>query len=187
MPKIEIRPVIASDIPHLAALDHHYTSDHVWQMELHHDPMDGQVEEPTHGVSFRQVRLPRLVRVEYPHSPRLLQTDWKERSGILVALLEKQPIGYVSLMLNVAPFTTWATDLIVDRRLRRQGIGSSLALAAMEWASNMDTRHLVLEMQPKNYPAIQMALKLGFDLCGFNDRYYAHHEIALFFGKSLVV
>jgi RimJ/RimL family protein N-acetyltransferase len=40
-------------------------------------------------------------------------------------------------------------------------------------------------MQPKNYPAIQLALKLGFELCGFNDRYYANHEIGIFFAKSL--
>lgn len=185
MPQIEIRPAIASDIPALMALDSHYISDHVWQMEFRQASEDGQVGEPFHTISFHQVRLPRSVRVEYPRSPRLLGMDWTQRSGLLVALLKGQPIGYVSLMLNIAPFTTWATDLVVERRLRRQGIGTALLLAALEWAMNMDTRNLILEMQPKNYPAIQLAMKLGFDLCGCNDRYYANHEIAIFFGKSL--
>ena len=71
------------------------------------------------------------------------------------------------------------------RRLRRQGIGSALLLAAEEWGSTHDCRRLVLEMQPKNYPAIQMAQKLGFDFCGYNDRYFAKHDIALFFAKAL--
>jgi ribosomal protein S18 acetylase RimI-like enzyme len=44
---------------------------------------------------------------------------------------------------------------------------------------------MVLEMQPKNYPAIQLAQKLGFDFCGYNDRYYANRDIALFFAKGL--
>jgi hypothetical protein len=30
-----------------------------------------------------------------------------------------------------------------------------------------------------------MAQKLGFDLCGYNDRYYPNHDIALFFAKSI--
>jgi hypothetical protein len=40
-------------------------------------------------------------------------------------------------------------------------------------------------MQPKNYPAICLAQKLGFDLCGYNDRYFANQDIALFFAKNL--
>jgi len=178
MPEIEIRPVNPADVPLLAAIDHNYTSDYVWQMEL-------QSEEGQVGVSFRQVRLPRSVRVDYPRSPKNLPSDWMQRSGILVALLEGQAIAYISLMLNIAPATTWVSDLVVIRRLRRQGVGSALLLAAQEWARQHATYRIIIEMQPKNYPAICMAQKLGFDFCGYNDRYFANHDIALFFGKSL--
>jgi GNAT superfamily N-acetyltransferase len=185
MPEIEIRPVIASDIPALVGLDHHYASDHVWQLELDIG-RDGETSgEPIRTVRFRQVRLPRTVRVEYPRSPKGLLEDWVYRSGILVALFGGEPVGYISLMLDFAPLTTWATDLVVHRPLRKQGIGTALVLAAMEWAENMDTFNLILEMQPKNYPALSLALKLGFELCGYNDRYYSHHEIGLFFGKVI--
>lgn len=178
MPEIQIRPAIASDIPALIAIDHNYSSDFVWQMEI-------QSEEAHVGVNFRQIRLPRSVRVEYPRFPSLLEHDWTQRAGLLVALLDEAPVGYVSLMLNITPITAWATDLAVVRRLRRQGIGSALLLAAEEWGSTHDCRRLVMEMQPKNYPAIQMAQKLGFDFCGYNDRYFAKHDIALFFAKAL--
>jgi ribosomal protein S18 acetylase RimI-like enzyme len=123
--------------------------------------------------------------VEYPRPPGQLSQDWTQRTGLLVALLEEAPVGYVALTLDMAPITAWATDLAVIRRLRRQGIGSSLLLAAQEWGESHDCRRLVVEMQPKNYPAIQMAQKLGFDFCGYNDRFYANHDIALFFAKSL--
>jgi ribosomal protein S18 acetylase RimI-like enzyme len=88
-------------------------------------------------------------------------------------------------MLELAPLTTWMTDLAVLRRLRRQGIGSALVLASQEWAAQHDSRYLVLEMQPKNFPALKLVQKLGFDFCGYNDRYYKNHDIGLFFAKAV--
>jgi len=179
MPEIEIRPAIATDIPVLIELDHNYMSDFVWQMEIQ------QLEEGQLQIGFREIRLPRSIRVDYPRSPKSLLVDWNQRDGLLVAVLEGETIGYASLMLNIAPVTTWVTDLMVKRRLRRQGIGSSLLLAAQEWGLEHESRNLVIEAQPKNYPAIRMAHKLGFELCGYNDRYFANRDIGLFFGKSL--
>jgi ribosomal protein S18 acetylase RimI-like enzyme len=178
MPEIEIRPAIASDIPALAALDHSYSSENVWQMEI-------QAEEKQVSIHFREIRLPRSVRVDYPRRTNNLVDEWTHRSGVLVATLEAELVGYISLQLEIAPMTAWVTDLAVVRRFRRQGIGSALVLAAQEWGEQHGMRHLVLEMQPKNHPAIKLAQKLGFELCGYNDRYYANHDIGLFFAKSL--
>jgi ribosomal protein S18 acetylase RimI-like enzyme len=178
MPEIEIRAATAEDIPELAAIDHNYTTEFVWQMEI-------QVEEKRVGVTFHEVRLPRSVRVDYPRQVSSNLEDWASCSGVLVARLDQELVGYASLQLDIAPGTTWVTDLAVRRRARRQGIGSAILLAAQEWGSTHNTRYLTLEMQPKNYPAILMARKLGFDFCGYNDRYYTNRDIALFFTKSL--
>lgn len=185
MPEIQIRPVISSDVSVLATLDHHYSSNYIWQLDLQIGRLDDTSGEPVRSVNFRQVRLPRNVRVEYPRSPKNLLDDWSFRSGLLTAVYRDEPVGYTSLMLGFSPLSTWVTDLVVHRPLRRQGIGSALVLAAMEWAVNMETRNLILEMQPKNYPAVCLALKMGFELCGYNDRYYANQETGLFFGKVL--
>jgi ribosomal protein S18 acetylase RimI-like enzyme len=179
MPEIEIRPAIAEDIPALVGIDHTYTSDWVWQMDFQQTE-DGQVT-----VRFREIRLPRSVRVDYPRPARRLAEDWESRSGLLVAVLGGEPVGYAALTLGIAPLTAWVTDLAVQRRLRRQGIGSTLLLASQDWGAAHGNRNLVVEIQPKNYPAIRMAQKLGFDFCGYNDRYYANHDIGLFFAKSL--
>jgi len=178
MPEIEIRPAIATDIPTLMAIDHTYSSDFVWQMEI-------QTEEKNIGVNLREIRLPRSVRVEYPRPAHSLGDDWTRRSGLLVSVLDSEVVGYISLMLDIAPITTWVTDLAVIRRIRRQGIGSALVLAAQEWGEQHNTRRIVLELQPKNHSAILLAQKLGFTFCGYNDRYYANHDIGLFFAKSL--
>jgi GNAT superfamily N-acetyltransferase len=184
MPKIEIRPAIESDIPNLTALDHNYSSDYVWQMEIRRSE-SGLGETSQIQVGFREIHLPRSVRVEYPRSYQKLAEDWRQRDGLLVALHENEPVGYASMMLGVAPLTAWITDLVVKRRLRRQGIGSALLLSAQAWGLQHGCRNLALEMQSKNYPAIQLAEKLGFDFCGYNDRYFANHDIALFFAVSL--
>ena len=177
MPQIEIRPVTDEDIPVLLEIEHDYTSEHVWQMEIQ------QAEEGQIGVRFRQVRLPRPVKVEYPRPVKALRDEWTKRSGILVAVHAGEVIGYIGLMLDMAPQTTWVTDLVVSRRMRRKGIGSALVLAGMAWAIQRDCARVILEMQPKNYPAICLVKKLGFEFCGYNDLYYQNHDLALFFSK----
>jgi GNAT superfamily N-acetyltransferase len=178
MPEIEIRPAISSDIHPLMSIDHSYTSNYVWQMEI--QQTNDQV-----SARFRKVHLPRSVRVKYPRAYQKLPDEWTHRSALLVAILNEEPVGYISMDLHIAPLATWVTDLVVERRLRRQGIGSALVLAAREWAKHHDSQNLVLEMQPKNFPMIQLALKYGFYFCGYNDRYYQNGDIAIFFAKPL--
>ncbi len=184
MPEIEIRPPTSADIPKMIGIDHEYVSDHVWQMEVQHEtgqkPSDLMVE-----IIFRQLKLPRPVRVAYPRIPEELTKDWKERSCLLVAVLKGEVVGYTSMMLNIAPHTGWMTDLAIMRKYRRQGIGSALVLAGQDWARHKRCSRAVIEMQPKNYPAICLAQKLGYDLCGYNDHYFPNHDIALFFSISL--
>lgn len=178
MPEIEIRPAIAADIPQLIALEHNYTSDYVWQIDI-------ETENDQVRVFFREIRLPRSVRVEYPRKPQILADDWHQRAGLLVAIYEGEPVGYVSLNKKITPSTTWIDDLVVKRRLRRQGIGTTLVMAAKNWAGAHACRRIVLEMQSKNHPAIRLAKKLGFDFCGYDEWYFSNHDIALFFTKVI--
>jgi ribosomal protein S18 acetylase RimI-like enzyme len=177
MPAIEIRPAVSSDIPILLNLDHGYISEYVWQVDF-------QMADSQINVNFRQVHLPRAVHVDYPRTTKGLADDWTQRSGLLVATLDGEPVGYISMMQHMAALTTWVSDLVVSQSFRRKGIGSALVLAAQQWVAEHPGSHrLVLEMQTKNYPAISMSQKLGFDFCGFNDHHYANNDIALFFAK----
>ena len=184
MPEIEIRSPTSTDIHKIMEIDHDYVSDHVWQMEVQRDsgpkPTDMRIE-----IIFRQLKLPRSVRVAYPRLNTTLTNDLKDRSCILVAALQGEVVGYASMSLTIAPHTNWMTDLVVVRRLRRQGIGSALVLAGQDWARHRKCDRMVLEMQPKNYPAICMAQKIGYELCGYNDHYFPNRDIALFFSKSI--
>jgi len=174
MPEIEIRPAFSSDIPKLIALDHTFMTEFVWQMTI--DRSETQTR-----VSFREVRLPREVHVDYPRNPRDLADTWTERDALLLAEGINRIKGYISLRLGMAPASAWVEDIVVDRQARRAGIGSALLLAAQEWCGKRNVNRLTMEMQPKNYPAIQFAHKLGFDFSGYNDQFYQDQEIAIFF------
>jgi ribosomal protein S18 acetylase RimI-like enzyme len=146
--------------------------------------MDFNVEEGQMGINFRHVRLPRSIRVDYPRPYKQLAENWENRDGLLAAVLEGEIVGYCCLTLSIVPSTSWVTDLAVSRRVRRQGIASTLLHAVQEWAREHNSNRIVLEMQPKNFPAYCLSQKLGYDFCGYNDRYFANRDIALFFGKT---
>jgi ribosomal protein S18 acetylase RimI-like enzyme len=177
MPEIEIRPAVLQDFGQLLNLDHSYQTSYVWQM-------DRTLEEGQISLLFREIRLPRNVRVEYPHSPKFL-TQTLPQATLLVATLDSLPVGYVSVVEHLAPNSSWVTDLVVDEKSRRKGIGTALLMAAQEWTTQKNLKRIILEMQSKNYPAIRFALKLGYEFCGYNDHYYSNRDIALFFARLL--
>jgi len=178
MPEIEIRPVNEEEIPGLDEIDHSYKSQYVWQMDRSQD--EGQI-----NVNFREIRLPRPITVEYPRPSRHLLKDWTNCSALLVGVLEGSVAGYISISEGISPTTAWVTDLVVTHSARRKGIGSALVLAAEDWAKKRNNRRMILEMQSKNTPAIRLALKIGFEFCGYNDHYYSNQDIALFFAQFL--
>ncbi len=178
MPEIEIRPANYTDISNVIEIDHSYQSNYVWQMDMIKD-------ESQLGVSFREIRLPRPVTVEYPRVPGRIGQDWEKRSFVLVAVLGGDPIGYISITEGLAPLTAWVTDIAVHPTARRQGIASGLILAGQDWATQKGYRRMVLEMQSKNMAGIRMAQKLGYEFCGYNDHYYENQDIAVFFAISL--
>jgi ribosomal protein S18 acetylase RimI-like enzyme len=178
MPEVQIRPAIATDLPALMAIDHSCQTDYVWQMDVQHE--EGQI-----GAIFREIRLPRSVSVSYPRPVSALSESWSRRSGILVAVIGGQAVGYVRTNDTILMRTAWMMDVVVAPRFRRQGVASTLVLAAQSWAVQRKDRRGLLEMPSKNNPAIRLAQKLGYEFCGYNDQYYETQDIALFFGCSI--
>ena len=174
MPQIEIRPAISSDIPFLVKIDSACSTTHVWQMDYNSEP--GQI-----GVAFRDIRLPRPVKLEYPRSTASMPDTWLEKDLFLVAGMDDELVGYLTLIADRETRTARIVDLVVTEKLRRQGIASTLVLAAQDWAGRQKLKRMMLEMQAKNHAGINLARKLGYDFCGFNDHYFANHDIAVFF------
>jgi GNAT superfamily N-acetyltransferase len=168
----------ADDVRACTRLDHCYVTHHVWQM-------DGREQSDGVSVTFRRVRLPRVMRGRYPRSLDELLARWEQGEVVLLAEDEGWVAGYLHLVVQAGEGAAWARNLAVAPPLRRRGIGTALLQSAAEWLGQQNVGQLLLEMTTKNYPAICFAQKLGFSFCGYNDRYYANQDIVLFFAKSL--
>ena len=179
MPEVQIRPVMKDDLESLKLISTTYSSSRVWQLERPAD--DGGM-----GSLFREVRLPRDARIEYPRSAGQIFWGFDQNKDLfLTAVMDGIPVGYLHLSNEVAPQTAWVKDWVVREDLRRRGIGATLLLAGQEWSAEADYRRIVVEMQSKNYPAICLVRKLGFEFSGFSDQFYSNQDIALFFGRAL--
>lgn len=159
-------------------LDHGFDTDHVWQLSY-------MTESAEIGVVLREVRLPRPMRVPYPRNSEKLADEWTHRAVILLAEIGNSPIAYISINDGPAEASGWVTDLVVDLRYRRMGVGTQLLSAGQEWCRTRARAQLFLEMQSKNYPAICLARKNGFTFSGYSDRYYPDQDIVLFFTKVI--
>jgi GNAT superfamily N-acetyltransferase len=173
-----LRQAISSDVPRLIAFDHSYSTDHVWQMSL-------QPGGPGVEVAFREVRLPRPMRVGYPRRVERLADEWTERSLLLVGETDETAAGYLALAPAPAPDAMWVTDLVVDAPFRRQGLARALLGEAIGWCRPRGAGRLFLEMQSKNYPGISLARKFGFVFSGYSDFFYPNEDISLFFSHDL--
>jgi ribosomal protein S18 acetylase RimI-like enzyme len=177
MSEIEIRPTVSTDLARLSALDHTIETDYVWQLDLHRE--SNQVE-----VNLREVRLPRTVRLDHPRPAKELPDTWHIRP-MFSAVLGMEPVAYIRFTDQIIPHALWITDVVVGRPLRRRGVAQKLVSTAEAWAVQRGLRRAVMEVQSKNQPAIRMILKMGFEFCGYNDQYYATRDVALFFVRSL--
>ena len=177
MTPIELRPVSANDVSAVIQFDHTCETAHTWQM-------DDTLEEDQISLNFRKIRLPRLVKLEYPRNPAGLIKTWKKRDLCLIARMDSQRCGYLTLIVDEHK-TGRIIDLVVDAPFRRQGVASALLVAAQDWLRSNGFQQCTLELQIKNEIAIAMTEKLGFAFCGYQDRYFENQQIAVFFTQFL--
>ena len=175
---MEVRLATLADLNACLQLDHNCVTDHVWQMKA-------QKAMSRVSVGFDVVRLPRQMQADYPRSLEALVEDWQRGEGFFVADVDGAVRGYVDVVSQPWQKLGWVANLAVDDGYRRKRIGAALVRRACQWAREQGLQAVLLEATTKNYPALCLYEKLGFQFCGFNDHYYPNHDIALFFAQVL--
>lgn len=179
---LTIRDALPTDVEACLALDHIYSTTYVWQMNTFND--DGVWQ-----IVFRPGRLPRAIDVQRPTYPARLQANLAVEHCYLVAEAigdEGAAIaGYLTMRVDDVYGNAHIYDLVVDRSLRQNKIGTRLLRVARQWAQEHGAQRLLVEIRTKNYPAIQFFQKQGLSFCGFNDQYLPAQDIAVFFGQTL--
>ncbi len=174
MAEVEIRPAVSSDIAALEKFDHTSETTHVWRV-------DGSVSKEHISTELIEIRLPRVLRLNYPRRAESLKDTWTRHLLFLVARCEGNLVGYLTLDEDNDRLSAVVRDLVVTAPMRRQGIATALILAAQDWVKKRGMTRFVLELPAKNHATIELARKLRFGYAGMMDNYYANGEMALFY------
>lgn len=178
MAELEIRPARQEDLDKMVALDHSSASEYAYKLEV-------MREKSTSTHSFQRVYLPRAVTITYPKDEASLLNSWSKADAIFVGIVQNQVVAYVALDSKSIHWTVRVSDLVVTPALRRKGVGSGILLACEGWAHDHQSHRLLVEVQMRNDPAIQMVKQLGYQICGYLDQYFPNHDTALFFDKRI--
>lgn len=183
----QIRLGTEADLVSCRALDHSYTSQHVWQLAV-------REESGAPTARFHQVRLPRPLEYENRPLPSLLLRATQTPQLLLVA--EEQfggtarILAYLTLIPEQTQALTRVTNFVVTRTRRGEGIGSHLLSAAENCIRSLAAhptgiQRIRIETHSTNIPAIRFFLRNGYVYSGYDEQYYANGEIALFFSRML--
>lgn len=168
-----VRPATTKDLEQCRRLDGSCLSETVWNMQQ-------LSERDDITILLSEVRLPRPVEIAYPASfadlPHRL-----ERSGCILVAEEDGICGWLAMSVNDACSLASVDHLIVSPERRREGIGTALLREAVKVAREMRLRVVLLACQAKNGPAIAFCRRLGLEFCGYNEQYFADHEVTLLF------
>jgi len=178
MPEIDIRIVKQEDLSVMIELDHSYKTNHILRMEVNEE--GNQI-----NTSFHQVRLPRTTTIQYPRDEDNLIHSWQLCTSIYVGTIRGEIVSYIGLEEISPSSVVRIRDIVVSPSYRRMGIASGLIFSAEKWAASRKYSLMILEMQPKNDPAIHLARKLGYSFSGFQNRFYPNQEMAVFFEKYI--
>lgn len=94
-------------------------------------------------------------------------------------------LGYLSMRREPARRVGWIQDVVVDRAVRQGGIGTRLLRVARGWALEHGITRLMVETTTRQYPVISFCMATGFSFSGYNERYFDHQDITLFFSQTL--
>ncbi|MFN8529985.1 MAG: GNAT family N-acetyltransferase [Anaerolineae bacterium] len=181
-PGIVIRDGMEADLPRCLELDHSYSTDTVWQMQMYHEE---HLDE--YQISLRRERLPRTIEVSRSGDETHLRLALPADQCFLVAVNRDtdQIVGYLTMMHNAIHHIGDVQEIVIDRPHRRSEVGTRLVNVARRWAKEHQIIRMTVHTQTKNYPAMAFLQQLGFTFCGFNDRFFPNQDIAVFFTQSL--
>lgn len=153
----------------------------------------------TFRVDFRPSRLPRPIAHAAPLSENQLLQVWKTTDYLVVAEAVQPTfsadggsdeaatrlLGYAGLTVDRLRHFAWISSGAVAMDWRRKGIGLALFKDIKRWAENYCLHSLMIEVQPKNYPAISFLQNHNFYFSGYNNSCYPDREIGMYFALKL--
>lgn len=196
----------SADVDACLALNHTCETDSVWHMTLNAPDPNRQVE-----IGFRVEKLPRKIILTHTPSLRHAQNfsdphrlfmvvrphvapqpvmpvepDAAEAPQPPPALPPRPPIiGYVIAHYDEVHRTVWVDDVCVADSVRRQKVARNLVDGVRLWADEKKAVGLLTAVTTKHAPMIALCQRVGMTFCGYNDRLFLNHDIAVLFALRL--
>lgn len=110
-------------------------------------------------------------KIKKTYSPYLIG---KNKEGQMTFILEDQDtlIGYMEMAYDQHRSLLQILNIYVIENQRRVGRGNTLLKASKGYARFNKARGILMEIPNDNYPAIQLALKAGFQFTGIDEVRY---------------
>ncbi|MEM3840782.1 MAG: GNAT family N-acetyltransferase [Candidatus Bathyarchaeia archaeon] len=108
-----------------------------------------------------------------------------EKCRFFVAEEDGKIVGFSRVHFYRWNKSAYVINLLVDAGYRRRGIGSLLLKAMEDFAREKDARVLMFDTAIDNIPALNLYLKNGFKICGYNEKLYENDKTALYLAKEL--
>ncbi|ABR47055.1 GCN5-related N-acetyltransferase [Alkaliphilus metalliredigens QYMF] len=98
----------------------------------------------------------------------------KNNEGQMTFIIEEQDqlIGYMEMAYDQHRKLLQILNIYVTKEQRKKGRGKTLLKASKGYARFNKARGILMEIPNDNYPAIQLALKAGFEFTGIDEICY---------------
>lgn len=140
----------------------------------------------------------RAFRFEYRAFPQpkehmfedVLLQEWLEKPVLFGAFEGGELAGLIEGSIESWNNRFRISNLLVDWKYRKRGIGAALMARMLEEAAAQRARMAVLEVQSCNVPAMHLYERCGFQIIGFDMFSYSNedlenHEMRIEMGKKL--
>ena len=122
-------------------------------------------------LAARFVEAPHWTRRDYEQILLTASTFLTRRA--FIALSDSNLAGFAAAGWLPGEAAAEVEGLVVDEKYRRQGMGSALIGACMEWAANAGALSMRLEVRASNAAALALYHRHGFAAVGRRRAYYS--------------
>jgi len=176
--ELHFRSASVDDFEACLAIDHHYRTRRVWQLNV-------TERDEVRQVRFQTIKLPKETAVSYPYSDEELVQRWCACEWFMVGEHNGRLQAYITAATEKLTPTAWIYDMVVAPEQRQQGHGSHMIALATNWARRQKAEQLMVALPMKNDPAMNFFRKSGFSFCGYNETSFRTKDISLFFSTKL--
>ena len=104
-------------------------------------------------------------------TPSILKSEIEnENSRYIVARQNSDIVGFAGIIIT--PDRVEITNIVTKKNKRKKGIGTVLLDKIIEMAKQTGRDNISLEVNEKNYIAINLYKKFGFEQIGIRKKYY---------------